>query len=368
MKIKTLLILFITCSCFSYGENEVVQIDMSKFQTINFNSLVKDISCIKLGSNCFDSSLKLIPYKDHFYLMGRTIAGYNLAIFKSNGKLVKEITFADALAVTSLEIIPAQEQFWVFSRGKILNKFKLDGSPIGRVSLPFKCVDLMPVNKQDFLIYDGGHNSIEGHSMAVTDLKSIHKLFIKRSNEKNGFSSSQSLYAPNANLDSIFVFPDRTDTIYFYHSKKGKIEPYYHLNFHGDFLTDKMYPKHDFSDKEMHDIITKQNYIHSKYSFYQASGKLFFKLVGKRNDFCTIDLKSNSLLSFNRLFDDYQPSTYNPFIGSNGKCLYFVVKEHELVKHYKKNKCTYPSIQKLLPSLSADGSNWILLAIEIKKQ
>lgn len=367
MRIKLLLIFLVTCSCLSYGKNDLIQIDMSKYQTVDFDRLVKNISCIKLEFNSFDSVLKVIPYKGYFYLMARTIAGYSVVIFKNNGRWVKEITFADALIVSSLAIIPEQEQLWVFSRGKIVNKFKLDGSPVGKVSLPFKCVDLTAVNKQDFLIYDGAHNSIEGHSMAVTDLKSIHQLFLKRSNKKKKFSSSESLYAPNTNQDSLFVFPDRTDTIYLYHSKKRKIEPYYHLNFHGDFLTDKMYPKDDFSDKEMSDIITKRTYIYARYSFYQASGRLFFKLAGKRNDFCTIDLKNNALLSFGRLMDNYQPTTYNPFIGSDGNSLYLMVKENELVKHYKKSKCTYPSIQKLLPSLSVDGNNWILLAIEIKK-
>lgn len=367
MRIKALLLFFIACSFLSNGKNDVIQIDMSKYRTVNFSTLVKGISCIKLEHRIFDSCIKAASYKDYFYLMGRTIAGNNVVIFKRTGKFVKEITFSDALLVTSLAIIPDQEQLWVVSRGKILNKFKLDGTPIGRVALPFPCVDLTTVNNQDFLVYDGGRNAIEGHSMALTDFKSIHELFLKRIHKREYFSSSQSLYAANTNLDNIFIFPGRTDTIYLYNSKKEVLEPYYHLNFHGDFLTDKMYTKGEFSDQEMHEIITKRKYIYSQYSFYQASGRLFFKLAGKRNDFCTIDLKNNSLLSFDQLFDGYEPTTYNPFIGSDGKNLYFIIEEKALVKHYKKNKCTYPTIQKILPSLTANGSNWILLAIEIKE-
>lgn len=367
MRTKVLLIFFIACSFFSHGKNDVIHIDMLKYQTVKFDTLVKGISCIKLGYKNFDSCLKIVSYKGYFYLIGNTIAGKSVLIFKSTGEFVKEITFSDALLLTSLAIIPDQEQLWVASRGKILNKFKLDGTPVGRVSLPFFCVDLTAVNNKDFLVYDGGRNSIEGHSMALTDFKSIQKLFINRNKKRKYISSSQSLYAADTNLENIFVFPDRTDTLYFYNSKKEELEPYYHLNFHGDFLTEKLYTKGEFSDEEMSEIITKRKYIYSQYSFYQASGRLFFKLVGKREDFCTIHLKDNSLLSFDRLFDGYESTTYNPFIGSDGKNIYFIVKEKDLVKHYKNNKCTYPTIQRLLPSLSANGSNWILLAIEIKE-
>lgn len=110
---------------------------MLKYQTVKFDTLVKGISCIKLGSKNFDSCLKIVSYKGYFYLIGNTIAGKSVLIFKSTGEFVKEITFSDALLLTSLAIIPDQEQLWVASRGKILNKFKLDGTPVGRVSLPF---------------------------------------------------------------------------------------------------------------------------------------------------------------------------------------------------------------------------------------
>lgn len=56
--------------------------------------------------------------------------GNKVVIFNKSGQLVKELTFADALLVISMAIIPDAEELWVVSRFKIINKFKLDGTPL----------------------------------------------------------------------------------------------------------------------------------------------------------------------------------------------------------------------------------------------
>lgn len=89
-------------------------------------------------------------------------------------------------------IVPELEELWVVSRFKIINKFKLDGAPVKKVSLPFPCAAIIPTAKQDFLVYSGGANTerghIEGHFMALTDFKSIHKLYLPKWGKKNGCS------------------------------------------------------------------------------------------------------------------------------------------------------------------------------------
>lgn len=372
MKVQLLhLFLFlIIYPIYSFGQKNIIEIDMRQYETINFNNLVNDLSCIKLESEnvpSFDSCTKMILYNDNLYLLVRTIAGSKVVIYKKSGEFVKEITFSDALLISSLIIVPEQKQLWVVSRFKVLNKFKLDGTLIKREALPFPCVDLIPVDKENFLIYDGGGSkNIQNHFMALTNFKVIHKLFLDSKNKKKRPFFVQNMYAPDSNLGDIFIFPDCTDTIYYYNLNKKEIKAYYHLDFHGDFLTRELYPVGGFSDKEMSDIITKRKYIYSQYSFYQANGRLFFKLAGKRNEFCTINLKNNSLCIFYYLFDNYQPTTYNPFIGSDGRNLYCIIKEKEIVEHYKKTNCTYPAIKKLLPSLSIDGNSWIILSVKIK--
>ncbi len=377
MKTAILIILLVICpplyskgSSSCLNKEDIIRIDIKDAKVSDFNSLVDDISCICLKSgnrSSFDSCIKMARYNDYLYLMVRTIAGNKVVIYKNTGEFVKEITFSDTLLVSSLVIVPSQQQLWVVSRLKILNKFKLDGTLISRFSLPFPIVDLAAVGSQNFLVYDGGGpNNIENHHLALTDFKSIHNVFLKSTNKKKLPFFPQNMFAPDVNNSNLFIFPDCTDTIYLYNAKKEEVKPYYYLNFHGDFLTRDMYPDGGFSDKDMSDIITKRKYIYSQYCFYQASGRLFFKLAGKQDDFCTIKLANNTMQLFNSLFDGYRPTTYNPFIGSDGQCLYFIIKEKDLVKHYQKNKCTYPNIKRLLPSLSENKSNWIMLSIKIK--
>lgn len=342
-----------------------IEIDMSSAKTIDFDDLVDNISCKKLEGYYFDSCIDLIPYKGYLYAMGETISGKNMIIYNKDGKFIKEITFPDALIVNSMCIVPALDELWVISRLKMISKFKLDGTLIKRVNLPFNCANAYAVNDHDFLIYSGGGAAnIENHYLALTDFKSIEKLFMPQRN-KSTFNH-WSLYAPDSRKENLFMFFHLIDTIYSYNIKDQQLKPYYKLDFHGDFMLENQVPFGVNEDQEMSDIITKRKYVYSHYSFYQASGKLFFKLVGKRNNFCMINLKDNRLYSFDRLFDDFGSLQINPFVASDGKKLYLLAREGDLVEHYQNIKCTYPALYKLFPTLSPEGNAWILITIDIK--
>lgn len=326
--------------------NEAIKIDMKKYQTIRFDSLVEDISCTKLDKTIFNDCWSMIQYKGYLYFLGSTIAGKNIAIYNSSGKFINEITFSDALLVNSMGIVAHLEELWVVSRFKIVNKFKLDGTPINRISLPFACAYIMSVDKQNYLIYSGGgcdkQGSIEGHFMALTDFKSINKLFIPKWGKRKRPYAAYNLYATNRNSNNIFIFPNEIDTIYSYNSKYKEIKPYFALDFHGEFITKDNYP----DDNELAEIINKRKYIYNHNSFYQASDKLFFKLKGKREDICIINLKNNLLYSSERLFDNFHSRSMNPIIGSDGDNIYILVWEKDLVEHYQNIKCSYPAIKK----------------------
>lgn len=375
MKTKIFFLLFLFLFFFNDGksvaitssEKSIIHIDMNKYQTIRFDTLVTDISCTRLEKNMFNECINMMQYKDYLYLMGYTMAGKNLVIYNMTGKFIKEITFSDALMVNSMCIIPELAELWVVSRFKIINKFKLDGTPITRVSLPFPCANIIPTNGNDFLVYSGGacheRGSIEGHFMALTDFKTIHKLFMPMWGEKKWPFASYNLYTTDTNKN-IFIFPAQIDTIYSYNFPQKELHPLYSLNFHGDFLT---LDKYSEDDREMHKIITQRKYIYNHYSFYEASDKLFFKLKGKRENFCMIDRKSNSLYTFDRLFDNFQSGYINPFVGSGDRQLYLLTRGNELRDHYLNSKCSYPAIKKIISSLSSDNNDWILLTINIKK-
>ena len=371
-RIRLLLFIYLFCTNSINGilspsrvEN-TIQMDMNHYQKITFDSLITDISCTKLSNTVFDFCTNMVQYKDFLYFMGSTMAGKNVYIYSKSGKFIKEITFSDALIVNSMCIVPELEELWVVSRFKIINKFKLDGAPVKKVSLPFPCAAIIPTAKQDFLVYSGGANTerghIEGHFMALTDFKSIHKLYLPKWGKKEWLFAPYNLYTTDA--DDILILPDNTDTIYRYDTSEKEILPYYSLDFHGEFLTRDKYPKEDAG---MAEIIDKKKYIHNCYSFYFASEYLFFKLMGKRDDFCAIRCKDNILFSFDRLFDNFRSKYVNPFIGSDKNNLYLLVRENDLAGHYLNIKCTYPAIRKMLPGLLTTGNDWILLTIKIKE-
>lgn len=375
MKTKILFLLFLflhfvnnykSVATTSSGKS-IVHIDMNKYRAIRFDSLVNDISCIRLEKNLFNECIEMMQYKNYLYLMGYTMAGKNIIIYNTAGKFIKEISFSDALMVNSMCIIPELNELWVVSQFKIINKFKLDGTPITKVSLPFPCANIIPTKGKDFLVYSGGacheRGSIEKHFMALTDFKAIHKLFIPMWGEKKWPFASYNLYTTDTN-NNIFIFPAQIDTIYSYNFQKKELYPLYSLNFHDDFLT---LDKYSEDDREMHKIITQRKYIYNHYSFYEASGKLFFKLKGKRENFCMIDQKTNFLYTFDQLFDNFQSSYVNPFVGSSNGKLYLLVRENELTDHYLNIKCSYPAIKKIISSLSSNNNDWILLTINIKK-
>lgn len=348
------------------SEGKSVLIDMNRYQTISFDSLISDMTCTILDKTPFDNCKNMIPHKDYLYFMGSTRSGNNVYIYDKTGKFLKEIIFPDALLVNSMCIVSEPEELWVVSRFKIINKFKPDGTPIKKVTLPFPCAAIMPVDKQDFLVYSGGahteRGSIEGHFMALTDFKSIQRLYMPAWGNDEWPFAPYSLFATDKE-NTIFILPDNTDTIYIYDRPTKEIQPYYSLGFHGNFLTKDKKPQ---SDKRMSEIITEKRYIHNIYSFFTASNHFFFKLTGKRNDFCAIRREDNALFSFDRLFDHFRSAYVNPFVGADNENLYLLARENELAEHYMNIKCTYPVIRNLLPALSVDGSRWVLLTIKIK--
>ncbi|MDL2278974.1 6-bladed beta-propeller [Parabacteroides sp. OttesenSCG-928-G07] len=346
-------------------DKEMIEIDMALCDTIIFDSLIKEISCIKLESEnvpTFDFCKRMVRYENNFYLL----AGNEVFIYDNSGKFQKRITFRDILFLSTLIVEPALQQLWIISDFTTLNKYELDGTFISKTTLPFPCVDLALTDNQEYLVYDGWFNKEWDYSIALTDLSSPHKFFLQKEKKNRTQVIPQSLFASDMNSGNIYILPDRSDIIHYYNPEKEEVKPYLHLNFHGDFLTENKYPEGGFTDKEMADIINQRRFITSVYSFYWVSNRLFFKLSGKWDNFCTVYLPDLSLKHFNRMFDNLSPTTYNPFIGSDGKNLYCVLKESDLVKHYQDNECGYPAIQQLLPSLSLEGNSWVLFAIEIK--
>lgn len=350
---------------------EVIVRDMSRSQPVRFDHWVEDVSCTVLRSDLFPDCISLIDYKGRYYIMGRDIAGVKVVIFNHAGALEKELRFNDALLVNSMTIVPRLDELWVVSSFQIINKFKPDGTPLGRIKLPFACASIAPVGTSGFLVYSGGGTgrqaNIEGHFAALTDFKSIQRLFLPKWGTQKRPYAPYSLYAYDHNPEYTYMFPDCVDTIYRYSSSDKRLIPYYALDFHGDFLTKDKVPFGPTEDQRMSEIITQKQYIYIHTSFHCASGRLFFLLHGKHEGYRAIDLKDHSLYAFDGLLDGYRPDSFNPIIGAGANCLYVIVRGQALKKHYQSVPCSYPRLKEILSALPEKEDPWILLTINIKR-
>lgn len=377
MILKLIKILIILYATFSLGcnnntllEENILTIDMDQYETVDFDSLVESVIPIKLqkeSSVLLFNCKKIIQNKNYYYLLVNNRTGYEVQIYDSSGKFIKQITSEEEgfPIISTIHISPNKKELWVLFLHNTLYKYTLDGTFIEKKTLPFSCVGMINLDKQEFLIYDGRFNKDWEHEFALTNLIEVEKFFLRK-NRKLLQSFDDNVFA--ANLDDeneIFIFPNMKDTIYMYDSKEKMMEPYFHLDFHGDYLTEKMLPKDRyFSDKEMAEIITKKKFIYSIKSFYQTADKLFFKLQGKRNNSHFINMKNNSLKTYGSLFDGY--STSNSFLGTNGNDLFMLVKEKSLAEHYKNRQSSYPSFQKEISTISDKEDRWVLLNIKLK--
>jgi hypothetical protein len=341
---------------------------MAKGEYAVFDHLVEELSCIRLeAGRTFTAGFckSMVACGDYLYLMVYNEDGHAVFVYERSGRLVREIVFHDIFPLSACLVEPERKELWIVSSLRVLNRYEADGAFLGRDTLPFPCAAMAVAGDGAYLVYDGNINKEWSHSIALSSLTSVEGYFLPKPGAAQ-VNTSRSLFAPDA-AGGCFVQLPYNDTIYYYNPETKTMKPHYHLDFHGDFLTRHQFPPQGFTDREMSEIISKRTYIHATYSFCLASGRLFFKPEGKRNDLCAIHLADHSLLFFDCLFDRYPLKTYNPFAGSDAEHLYAVVKESDLVQYFRTNASTYPAIRQLLPSLKTDGEDTVLLVIKIKE-
>lgn len=361
--IRSILLIILALPLVAEGKSPVIRIDMNNYRIGDFDKEIKQISCLKLKKSHYDTTRQLVFYKDRIYVMGYTIAGASVLIYDLVGNFIKEIRLPDAIAVNSMTAIPQLNELWITSYCKFIKKYQPDGKLIKKISLPFPCTGLYPTGNHEYLVYSGGAGkAIERHAFALTDFKAIRELFIPMHFQRDVSHNFIGTYVADPSSGNLLLFPDNIDTVYTFDKQKKELFPLFHLDFHGDFMKLKDAPN---SDREMSEIITQKRYIYSHNSLSVASGKLFFRTLGKHSHLYSIRMTDRQVAVFNDLFDNY-PLEYTPFFHSDGKKLYAVIQEKKIVEHYKKHKCTYPALQKILPSLSANGQEHYLITIELK--
>ena len=81
-------------------------------------------------------------------------------------------------------------------------------------------------------------NGAARRSFYGTDrFQTIHKLFLPKWGKCDWPCAPSHIYAQNANWSALFILPNEIDTIYTYNTSKEEVEPFYALDFHGDYLT-----------------------------------------------------------------------------------------------------------------------------------
>jgi hypothetical protein len=367
--LSSLVIIYSGCKERTETRKDLISIDMNQYEKVDFNSMIKSVSSIKLKHDSiptFEYCHKIIQNNNYYYLLVHNRTGYEVLIFDDSGELVNQIAFKDLhYFINTMFIHSKENQLWIICEQNSLYKYKLDGTFLEKTSLPISCVEIAELNDQNFLVYDGGFNMDWEHNIALTNMKNVEKFFLRK-NKNMPKSFLQNIFTSGTGNNDIYVFPKMVDTIYHYNTKEKMMEPFCHLNFHGDFLTEKMIPKDRyFSDKEMSDIITEKKYIYAHGNFKKASNKLFFSVSGKRNNYYIINLTDNSLKYFDTLFDGY--ISRDSFLGSNGEDLLMVTKEGLLASYYRNKESSYPSFQEEMSKMSEEGNSWVLLNIKIKE-
>lgn len=351
------------------SKKDLISINMNQCEKVSFDSLVESVSFIKLEKDnvpIFDFCHKIIQSNNNYYLLVQNRTGYEVLIFDNQGAFVKQIAFGGQhYFINTMFVHYAKKQLWVVCEQNTLYKYKLDGTFIEKASLPMSWIDVAELGDGNFLVFDGGFNIDWQHKIALADMGNVEKFFLKR-NQNMLKSFLQNVFAHDSDNENIYVFPKMTDTIYHYSAKEKMVEPFYHLNFHGDFITEDMIPEDRyFTDQEMSDIITEKKYIYTHRSFEKASNKLFFLVLGKRNSYYMIDLADNSISCFDALFDGYV--SRESFMGASDNNLLMVTKGGVLASHYAQRESSYPSIKEGVGKLLDEDNSWVLLNIKIKE-
>ena len=297
------------------------------------SSVLEEVSRLPLQTGdapSIDTCHKVLKYKGHYYLLAQIAGGlYHIYIYDEDGALVNQVSFDDSFfSVNLMEIEPESEELVVVGLGRFELRYDLEGNLKAQKKLDYPCAALCYINATRELVCDGNMDKTSPYSLTLRDSEKPIKHFLQKAKGQLNQYTTWDMFAPNLSAHSIYVMERRNDTIYHYNTQTDEMRPLYHLDFHGDFLTKQDAPENGWTDEEMDEIITQRKYITGTSSFYLVNEKLFFKLSGKREDFCMIDLKTNEAYSVASLPEDISTTAYRPIVGSDGEYLYAFAKDN----------------------------------------
>ncbi len=382
MKIQIIilfLLLINSCSNEKIAKNSLIpKVDMLNPQWINFSDLVEDVHCIPLessGDAFLRSSWNILKYKEFIYV--RSLDDFSVFIFNTDGKFIKKSRrTGKGKIITPCDVFidELKDQLCIIDETHFLKYYTLSGDFLFEEKLPFPIVKMIRYKDSTFIGYDGRFNKKSVNTVFYWNKANLknHKEFLPMTHNKRIHNNRipGTVFAKDAQSGLIFSCFDLNDTIYCSNPRKNKpFEAYLHMDFNDQFFTESKYPEKGFTDKEGSEFLRQKKYVQDITSFHCASGKLYFRLSGKLGYYCALDIKNNTLMSFNSLFDNLNPyNTVFAIQGNTENSLFFMFKRSELIDHYKKIKMkpSYPDIKKLISS-TEKKNDWVVVIVDLKK-
>lgn len=369
-----LIFVFASLKCKAVSDKQnIVVVNMQNPKWIDLKDYITEIRCLtfeKYGGNYPQSVRKVIFYKQRFYIL--SYSGFCVYIYDNRGKFVNiikpKISGGNSFYPHNIFIDEIKDRLYIPSMvGDKINSYDLMGHLVEQFSFGMKVVNLYRYEGSRFFIFDGGYNRNTKYSLFLKDLSDPlfqRDLLLKTKKQMKEGSNPWTVFSKEYRSKIIYSLFPNNDTIYMSSSLQNRIfSPCYYLDFAGEFFSDKVYPDKGLSMKEEAELMKVNKYILSIQNFFAVSGKLFFSLVGKRNDYHIIDIKSNKLLAFKNYF----PGNPMLLVGNTSNQLIVASTPDYLKQYYQRSKTEpfYPNLKILLEEVK-DKDQFVILLLKIK--
>lgn len=352
---------------------KTTSIDMIEANEIDFDDLVEDVNCVVLEDSpdaFLHDSWKIIRYKQFYYLY--SLSDFAVCVFDNKGNLVNRIEGRGSGAIETpcdIYIEETKDQLWIIESRCFVNKYSLSGEFINKEELPFNAVKLTQTYKGNYLFYTGGFDKENNYYIIQTTPDFNTTVYFVEKTIENYRKIPPSLFTVDNDSRNIYSLLPNNDTIYIC-NKDEQFKPFFHLDFKDKLLTFKEFPAKGFKDKEMADIINKNERIYNITGFNFASGLLFMQLQGQDNSYRAVNLETQTPYKFSSLIDNASLTSIATNIqGSTSTSLLLSIPANQFLNEYSKydNNTQYSSIKKLLDNPES-VKNRVIIEIIIKNK
>lgn len=355
------------------GKKDVVTINMQNPEWIDFKNYITDIRCFSFEKHegVYPRSVrKVIYYRQHFYIL--SYEGFSVYIYNEKGEFVNiikpRLSGKNSFYPHNIFIDEVNDKLYVPSMvGDKINAYDLGGHWVGQFSFGMKIVNMCRYEGSRFFVFNGGYNQNLSYSLFLKDMAKPlfqKELLLKTKKQRREGSNPWTVFSTERKSGVAYSLFPNNDTIYISNQRENVLfSPYYYLDFAGEFFNDKVYPDKGLSMKEEAELIKSKKYVLSIQNFFAVSGKLFFSLSGKMNDYYMLDIKKNKLLAFKNYF----PGNPMFLVGNTSDQLIVSSTPDDIRQYYLRSKSMSlnPDLKVFVDDIK-DKDQFIILLLKIK--